>query len=504
MSELLSQTNGLQQQIPDIQNAHVLVVDDEHISLEVVTQQLKIQQISVTKAVSGNDALEKISNGFQPDIILLDVIMPGKSGIEVCKELRQQFSSNELPIIMLTGQDQVSDIVKGLEAGANDYLTKPVSNNELMARLKTHFHIANLSKSLKKANERVEKQKRKLEIRNSFIKKTFGRYLSDEIVESILDTPQGLKLGGEKKNVTILMSDLRGFTSIGEKLEAEEVLWILNNYLRKMTDIIYKYQGTIDEIIGDAILVIFGAPFTKSDDACRAISCALEMQLAMNEVNKNNQQRGYPTLKMGIGINTGEVIVGNIGSSRRAKYGVIGSNVNLTSRIESYTLGGQILISEQTLNACDQKLRIDKELQVMPKGLKEPITIYEIGGIGEKSNICLPCKQQLSFNKLERPCQIHFSCITCKDTNNDICNGEIIAVSNNSQLIASTFIPPPLCNIRITLLDSEGQVITSEVYAKVDDGSIPIQAGTFVVHVTYMPQDINMSFLLMDRISNST
>jgi len=492
MSESITQKNNVQQHIPDIQGAHVLVVDDEPISLEVVAQQLKIQNITVTKSVDGIDALEKISNGLQPDLILLDVVMPGKSGIEVCKELRHQFSSNELPIIMLTGQDQVSDIVNGLEAGANDYLTKPVSNNELMARLKTHFHIASLSKSLKKANERVEKQKRKLEIRNSFIKKTFGRYLSDEIVESILETPQGLKLGGEKKIVTILMSDLRGFTSLGEKLEAEEVLRILNNYLRKMTDIIYKYQGTIDEIIGDAILVIFGAPFTKPDDACRAIACAIEMQIAMNDVNESNQKKGYPKLSMGIGINTGEVIVGNIGSARRAKYGVIGSNVNLTSRIESYTLGGQILVSEQTLKACDQKLRIDKELQVMPKGLKEPITIYEIGGI-EESNICLPFKQNLSFNRLDAPCKIQFSLIERKDTGHSACVGEIIAVCDNSQLISSSMIPPPLCNIKITIFNHEGQTITNEVYAKVDDGSIPIQSGSFVAHVTYMPPGLDLS-----------
>jgi len=490
MLESIAPHHEEQQKMPDIQDAHVLVVDDEPISLEVVTQQLKIQHITVTKSVNGNDALEKIRNGLQPDLILLDVVMPGKDGIEVCKELRQQFSSNELPIIMLTGQDQVSDIVKGLESGANDYLTKPVSNNELMARLKTHFHIASLSKRLKKANERVEKQKQKLEIRNRFIKKTFGRYLSDEIVESILDSPQGLKLGGEKKIVTILMSDLRGFTSIGEKLEAEEVLWVLNNYLRKMTDIIYKYQGTIDEIIGDAVLVIFGAPFSKHDDACRAIACALEMQLAMNEVNSSNQQMGYPKLAMGIGLNTGEVIVGNIGSARRAKYGVIGSNVNLASRIESYTLGGQILISDKTLNACHQKLRIDKEIQVMPKGLKEPITLYDIGGIGGETSICLPLKQTLSFQRLIDACHIQFSQISCKDTGNENCDGEIIAVANKSHLISSLIIPPPLCNIKIKIYGKDGQIITDEIYAKVDDGSIPIQPGTFVAHITYMPSDV--------------
>jgi len=496
MSEPIVHKIEIQEQMPDIQDAHVLVVDDEPISLEVVTQQLKLQNISVTKSVSGIDALKKIHDGLQPDLILLDVVMPDKNGIEVCKDLRKQFSSNELPIIMLTGQDQVSDIVEGLEAGANDYLTKPVSNNELTARLKTHFHIANLSKSLKKATQRVEKQKRELEIRNRFIKKTFGRYLSDEIVESILETPQGLKLGGEKRDVTILMSDLRGFTSIGEKLEAEEVLWILNNYLRKMTDIIFKYQGTIDEIIGDAILVIFGAPFKKPDDACRAIACALEMQIAMTEVNASNQKMAYPNLSMGIGINTGEVIVGNIGSARRAKYGVIGSNVNLTSRIESYTLGGQILVSEHTLNACNQKLRIDKELCVMPKGLKEGITIYEIGGIGGDTNIFLPDKQKISFNWLNNPCKIQFSILTSKDSGNPICIGEIIAVDKISQLISSSVIPAPLCNIKVAILDHEGQIVTNEIYAKVDDGGIPIQAGTFVAHVTYMPSDVDFSNIL--------
>ncbi|MBF0451961.1 MAG: response regulator [Candidatus Magnetomorum sp.] len=480
------------QQISIFDNVHVLVVDDEPISLEVVSQQLKLQKITVTKSTNGDDALNKIDNGFHPDLILLDVIMPGKTGIDVCKEIRRQFSSNELPIIMLTGQDQVSDIVNGLESGANDYLTKPVSNSELMARLKTHLHIAKLSKSLKTANERVEDQKRALEIRNSFIKKTFGRYLSDDIVESILETPEGLKLGGEKRNVTILMSDLRGFTSIGERLQPEETLLVLNNYLEKMTDIIFKYQGTIDEIIGDAILVIFGAPFTKEDDACRAVKCALEMQLAMTDVNEKNQLMGYPELTMGIGINTGEVIVGNIGSSRRAKYGVIGSNVNLTSRIESYSIGGQILISEQTRHACADTLQINKHLKVMPKGLKSPIIIYEIGGISGDTDIFLQQQANQTFTPLSHPFHVQFSVFDCKDLGDTDYEGKIIAISNKSQLITSAFVPAPFSNIKIVLFDHNGLKLSSEIYGKVDDGSIPAQAGSFVFHVTYMPPEISL------------
>jgi len=491
MHSLPDQNSAVQQQISSFENVQVLVVDDEPISLEVVSQQLKLQKINVTKSINGDDALNKIHDGFRPDLILLDVIMPGKTGIDVCKELRTQFSSNELPIIMLTGQDQISDIVNGLEAGANDYLTKPVSNNELMARLKTHLHIANLSKSLKAANERVKKQKRKLEIRNSFIKKTFGRYLSDDIVESILETPEGLKLGGERRNVTILMSDLRGFTSISERLQPEETLMVLNHYLEKMTDIIFKYQGTIDEIIGDAILVIFGAPFTQNDDACRAIACALEMQIAMTGVNQKNQQLGYPELSMGIGINTGEVIVGNIGSSRRAKYGVIGTNVNLTSRIESYTIGGQILISEQTRNSCHENLRIDKQLKVMPKGLKTPITIYEVAGISGNISIDLPQQTEESFHNLSDPLNIKFSVFDCKDSGGTNYNGKIIAITNNRHLIESSFIPQPLSNLKVYILSADNEMQNIEIYGKVSDAMVQEESGTFVFHVTYMPPEIN-------------
>ncbi|KPA13007.1 adenylate/guanylate cyclase [Candidatus Magnetomorum sp. HK-1] len=494
MLDLIEQSPDVQEQISSSNGIHALVVDDEPISLEVVSQQLKLQNIKVTKSNNGDDALNIIHKGFHPDVVLLDVVMPGKNGIEVCKEIRKLYSSNELPIIMLTGQEQVSDIVKGLEAGANDYLTKPVSNNELIARLRTHLHIANLSKSLKQANERVEKQKRELEIRNVFIKKTFGRYLSDDIVESILETPEGLKLGGEKRNVTILMSDLRGFTSIGEGLQAEEVLFILNNYLEKMTDIIFKYEGTIDEIIGDAILVIFGAPFTKSDDACRAIACALEMQIAMDEVNANNKKMNYPELSMGIGINTGEVIVGNIGSSRRAKYGVIGSNVNLTSRIESYTLGGQILISEQTKNECKEKLRIDKKLNVSPKGLKESITIYEIGGIIGDCDICLPSKTNISCKPLSKPLKIIFSVIEGKDAGDTEYEGKIIAMSNQKYIVSSSFIPAPLSNVKMILFDQNDVKICSEIYGKLDDGSTSTEIYTFIANITYMPPGIDIKY----------
>jgi adenylate cyclase len=165
------------------------------------------------------------------------------------------------------------------------------------------------------------------------MRQTFGRYLTDEVVANLLETPEGLQLGGEKRKVTILMSDLRGFSALSERVSPEIAVSVINFYLEVMTEVISQYHGTINELMGDGMLVMFGAPISREDDSQRAIACALAMQLAMDRVNQHNQQLNLPPLEMGIGINTGEVLVGNIGSQKRAKYTVMGSPVNLASRL---------------------------------------------------------------------------------------------------------------------------------------------------------------------------
>jgi adenylate cyclase len=231
-----------------------------------------------------------------------------------------------------------------------------------------------------------------LERHNHFIRKTFGRYLSRDVVESLLASPEGLRLGGEKRTVTIMMSDLRGFTQLSEKLDPEKVVTVLNNYLGKMAEIVTHHNGTIDEFIGDAVLALFGAPIHREDDAERAIVCALQMQLAMREVNEENRRNGFPELEMGIALNTGECVVGNIGSHKRAKYAVVGSPVNLTSRIESYTMGGQILVSKATADAVGTALKLGDELQLQAKGFEKPVTAYELLGIGGRHDLELPAR----------------------------------------------------------------------------------------------------------------
>jgi len=229
-----------------------------------------------------------------------------------------------------------------------------------------------------------------LEQRNLLIRQVFGRYLSDTVVATLLESPEGLKLGGERRKITILTSDLRGFTALSESLSPEQVIQILNIYLEHMADVINNYEGTIDEFMGDGILVLFGAPKPRDGDALRAVACACNMQLAMGAVNKKMKNLGLPQLEMGIGINTGEVVVGNIGSDKRTKYGIVGSPVNLTYRIESYTSGGQILISEQTLQEVKSNVKIASQKQVQPKGISKPITIYEVYGVGGTYNLYLP------------------------------------------------------------------------------------------------------------------
>ncbi len=227
----------------------------------------------------------------------------------------------------------------------------------------------------------LSEQKAALEIRNRFITRVFGRYLSDAVVEQLLETPDGLRLGGERRVVTIVMTDLRGFTATAERIPPESVVALLNLHLGAMSEIVLRHGGTIDEFIGDALLALFGAPLAREDDAQRALACAVEMQQAMEGVNSRARALSLPEMGMGIGVHTGEVVVGNIGSEQRAKYGVVGAAINLASRIQGFTLGGQILASEETLRAAGAEISVGARFSVQAKGFRDPVSIVEILGV---------------------------------------------------------------------------------------------------------------------------
>lgn len=325
------------------------------------------------------------------------------------------------------------------------------------------------------------------------IRKTFGRYLTDQVVANLLESPLGLKLGGERRKITILTSDLRGFTATSERLSPEEVIKILNLYLGFMVDAIAKYQGTIDEFMGDGILVLFGAPTSREDDAKRAVACAVEMQLAMDSVNKQIEQWGLPPLEMGIGINTGEVVVGNIGSEKRTKYGVVGSQVNLTYRIESYTTGGQILISEPTLKDAGPIVIIAGQKEVLPKGVKQPIIIYEVGGIGGKYNLSLSKKEEIFF-PLSEVIPIQYRLLEGKHIGDILFKGSLVQLSAKSAQVCSDNeeqqgIPPGLSNIKLNLLTpAQKAELSEDVYAKVLEKSAENQ--NFYICFTAKPPEV--------------
>jgi class 3 adenylate cyclase len=241
----------------------------------------------------------------------------------------------------------------------------------------------------------VRKRTSEIELRSRFIEQIFGSYMSTAVAERLLHSPEELDFSGKRQIVTILLSDLRGFTAFSETLAPEIVVKLLNNYLSEMTLLIEKYCGTIDSFIGDAIMVVFGSPIQRPDDTDRALACALEMQMAMPRVNTWNLENSIPEIEMGIGVHTGEVVVGNIGSRLRAKYGPVGNTVSICSRVESYSVGGQVLISEAARQAMKSSPNITRSFIVEPKGMVESLQLHDVAGISGSYNLLLTIQKSL-------------------------------------------------------------------------------------------------------------
>jgi len=443
--------------------ATILVVDDTPENIDVLRGVLK-SIYTVKVAINGEQALQRCFVDEPPDLLLLDVMMPGMDGFEVCRRLKADTRTAAIPVIFVTAMTEARDEVQGFEAGGVDYIYKPVMPAIVLSRVKTHLQLRSAYQ---------------------FIRRAFGRYLSDEIVDTLMNSPDGLKLGGEKQHLTIMMADLRGFTSIGERLPAETVVKMINIFLGRMTEVIHHHLGTIDEFIGDAILAIFGAPVLRQDDALRAVRCAIDMQLAMRDVNREYSEAGFPTVEMGIGINSGDVIVGNIGSKKRAKYGVVGRVVNTTSRIESYTLGGQILIAESTKDECRNQLRIDGQVEVTPKGLTEPITIYDIGGIVDDPAAQLPQRQVVRMTALRADIPVQLVALTGKHMA-DAFAGRICAFGSYDLEIVADQPCDDYTNLKIMVRDISQASQT--VYGKVIR-QLASSPPRFQVHLTSVPSD---------------
>ncbi len=295
-----------------------------------------------------------------------------------------------------------------------------------------------------KAMEKIRALNAELEKRNQFIKKTFGRYLSDEIVSTILETRDGLDIGGKKQDVTIMFTDLRGFTALSEKMLPADLISMLNHYLERMIEIIFAHKGTILEFIGDAIVCVFGAPLERSTRNYDAVSCAISMQRDMENVNGFNREHGYPPIEMGIGIHSGEVVLGNIGSTQKTKYDIIGRNVNLASRIETYTVGGQILISDTVKQALGTSLSVGKIIEIMPKGVSSPIPVYEVRALDD---LQMPDETQ-HFRVIDPPAILECCPIDGKHMSAHGFTAELRALSEKEILLSFT---PPIGDDELSL-----------------------------------------------------
>ncbi len=331
----------------------VLIVDDEPVNLQVLSNHLSLHNYSISQAMNGAEALEIIENGLKPDLIILDIMMPKMSGYEVCKKIRETYPTFELPVVLLTAKNQISDLVEGFDSGANDYLTKPISKNELLTRIKTHIELSKINISYAK-----------------FVPREFLRHLGhDSIIH--------LKLGEQvQMDMTIMFSDIRSFTTLSEKLTPKENFTFLNEYLKRVSPAIRKNNGFIDKYIGDGIMALF------SDNPENAVIASIEMMKELEVFSRQRIESSHEPIRIGIGLHTGTLMLGTIGEEERMESTVISDAVNLSSRMEGLTklYGASIVISEQTFKYLKKpenyKYRFLGKVKV--KGKNTSVSVFEI------------------------------------------------------------------------------------------------------------------------------
>jgi adenylate cyclase len=467
---------GLRLPSPPIERSAIrlLVVDDNELNRDMLSRRLGMRGFQVEASADGTDALKRLEEG-RFDLVLLDIMMPQVTGLDVLRLVRQRWPESDLPVIMATARDATEDVVEALGLGANDYVTKPLNFPVVLARVEAQL-------TLKQQKEEIRRLAEDLERRSRFIRSLFGRYLSEEVVTDLLESPEGPRLGGESREVTLLMSDLRGFTPLTEGLAPEQVLQLLNSYLAAMADVILAHNGTIDEFVGDGILAIFGAPLARPDDAHRAVACAAAMQASLVELNQKNGLEGLPWLEMGVAVHTGEVIVGNVGSERRTKYGVVGSTVNHAGRIESFTVGGQVLLSEATLRAAGDDIRVGTRLAIDAKGTREPIVVYDLRGVGAQH---LPDAAEEAV-ALAEPILALCHVVEGKRVEAEAFGARVVELSPHGASLLSPRRLRPLSNLKLELRPEGRQPV--ELYAKVVSEA---PDGTVAVRFTSLPAEVN-------------
>jgi adenylate cyclase len=360
----------------------ILIVDDNETNRDILMTRLATHGYDLSQAADGEEALTA-ARKLLPDLILLDVMMPKIDGIEVCRQLKGDPALPFMPIILVTAKADSKDVVAGLEAGADEYLTKPVDQTALLARVRSvlrtkelHDQVraqaADLASWNRTLEQRVEQQLSEIE-RVSRLK----RFLSPQVAELILSSGDDNVLQSHRRAITVVFCDLRGFTAFSETTEPEEVMAVLREYHAVLGTLIHKHQGTLERFAGDAIMVLFNDPLPLPDPNLQAVRMAMEMRDQVGELARKWRKLAYD-LGFGVGIAHGYATLGRIGFEGRFDYGAVGSVVNLAARLCADAKDGQILIDSKVQSAVEAATGTEPAGELTLKGFHRPIRAFNV------------------------------------------------------------------------------------------------------------------------------
>lgn len=352
----------------------ILIADDDPINLQVLTDILQMNSFEVVSVTNGTDAA-KIALSQSFDLIILDIMMPGLSGYEVTKLVRKKLNAIELPILLLSARNQPGDVTAGFDSGANDYVTKPIERSILLSRINTMLQVGGLAEA-KRQKEHALTLEQACE--------RLGRYFPKQMVNQIITDDKENPLVAQRKQVTVLFADLAGFTSVSDRFEPEAITDILNSFLGKMGQLIEQNTGILNEILGDGIVVLFGAldNMSKAKQAVNASNLALAMQQAMEQLSQEWLDAGFDhNVKLRIGIHQDFATVGNFGSNDIVAFRAVGSGVNFAARLESYSTAGEITVSYPIYAQCKNRFNFSALEEVHFKGFNHKHRVCRLTSI---------------------------------------------------------------------------------------------------------------------------
>ncbi len=366
--------------------AKVLVVDDTPHNVKLLADLLAVKGYGVATAVNGEEALAKVASE-QPDLVLLDIMMPGLSGYDVCRKIRADPMTALLPVVLVTSLDPQQERVKGIEAGADDFLSKPINQAELFARVRSLLRVKSLQDEVRrqadalqewnvKLEQRVAEQVAELE-RMGQLK----RFFAPAVADAILSTGAKSILAPHRREICYVFVDLRGFTAFTDSAEPEEVESVLREYHSTMGALIVEYEGTVDRFAGDGILIFFNDPLPVPDAARRAATMALRMQEQFGPLRARWSKLGYD-LDLGIGIAQGFATLGAFGFEGRFDYSAIGGVVNLAHRLCNKASAGEVLIDRKVRAGLDDDARVETLTPLNLKGYAHPVPAFRLSGPG--------------------------------------------------------------------------------------------------------------------------